>query len=42
MQDRPIVIQIVPKVNVEIIGDDRVSLPLPVAGEPTPFFFDFK
>ena len=42
VEDREITLQLVPKLNTEVIGDDRVSLPLPPAGEISVVFFDVK
>ena len=39
---RDVVIQLIPMVNAEIVGEGRVSVAMPKPGEIEPMFFDFK
>jgi len=39
---RPLIIQIVPRTNIELVTDGRAEIPVPAAGDPTQLFFDVK
>lgn len=39
---RPLIIQIVPRTNIELVTDGRVEIPVPAAGDPAQLFFDVK
>lgn len=40
--DRPLIIQVLPKANIEVQGTDRVEVPVPQPGQPQQLFFDVK
>lgn len=41
-QDRPVTVQVVVKAHAEVVGDDRVDIPLPSPGDPQDLFFDVR
>ena len=39
---RKLIVQVLPKANVEVVGDDRVEIDPPGAGEPQALYFDIR
>jgi hypothetical protein len=39
---RKLIVQLVPKTNFDAVGDTRLELDVPAAGEPTQFYFDVQ
>jgi len=43
VEDRPLILQAIPKANFELAGDGRVEVPVPKAGDPeTQVFVDLE
>ena len=40
--DRPLIIQVLPRKHCDIVGSDRIEVPVPQAGQETPLWFDIK
>lgn len=40
--DRPLIIQVLPKANIELVGTDRQEIPVPQPGSPQQLLFDVK